>query len=129
MEIIKFAIIGIICAVLTVVVRQSRPELATFVQLAGIVVLAIFAAEYLKNIFAETDDLFSDIRLIGDGYLGLLVKILGIAVVTKIGADICNDSSNSALATAVELVGKAIILAMCLSLIKTLAELAKGLLE
>ena len=57
------------------------------------------------------------------------MKILGIAVVTKIGADICTDSSNSALATVVELVGKAIILAMCLSLIKTLAELAKGLLE
>lgn len=129
MEIIKFAVIGIICAVLTVVVRQSRPDLAIIVQLAGIVILAIFAAEYLKNIFAQTDGLFAEVSLISDGYITLLVKILGIAVVTKIGADICSDSSNSALATVVELVGKAIILAMCLSLIKTLAELAKGLLE
>lgn len=129
MEIIKFAVIGIICAVLTVVVRQSRPDLAIIVQLAGIVILTIFAAEYLKNIFTQTDGLFAEVSLVSDGYLSLLVKILGIAVVTKIGADICTDSSNSALATVVELVGKAIILAMCLSLIKTLAELAKGLLE
>jgi len=129
MEIIKFAVIGIICAVLTVVVRQSRPDLAIIVQLAGIVIIAIFAAEYLKNIFTQTDGLFAEVSLVSDGYLSLLVKILGIAVVTKIGADICTDSSNSALATVVELVGKAIILAMCLSLIKTLAELAKGLLE
>lgn len=129
MEIIKFAVIGIICAVLTVVVRQSRPDLAIIVQLAGIVILAIFAAEYLKNIFTQADGLFAEVSLVSDGYLSLLVKILGIAVVTKIGADICTDSSNSALATVVELVGKAIILAMCLSLIKTLAELAKGLLE
>ncbi len=129
MEIVKFALIGIICAVLVVVVRQQRPELAIFVQLAGITVLAIFSTEYLKNIFAETDGLFSEIEILNDGYLEILVKILGIAIVTKIGSDICKDSSNSALATVVELVGKSVILAMCLSLIKTLAEISKGLLK
>lgn len=129
MELFKFALVGIICAVLTVAVRQTRPDIAVFVQLAGIIVLAFFAVEYLKNIFIETDGLFAETELISEGYLSLLVKILGIAVITKIGSDICSDSSNSALATVVELVGKSIILAMCLSLIKTLAELAKGLLE
>lgn len=60
MEIIKFALIGILCAVLVVVVRQQRPELAIIVQLAGIVVLVILSIEYMKNIFTETDGLFSD---------------------------------------------------------------------
>ena len=129
MEIIKFALVGIICAVLVVVVRQQRPELAVIVQLAGIAVLAILSIEYLKNIFAETDGLFSEVEFLNDGYLELLVKILWIAAVTKIGTDICKDSANSALATIVELVGKTVILAMCLSLIKTLAEISKGLLK
>lgn len=129
MEIIKFALVGIICAVLVVVVRQQRPELAVIVQLAGIAVLAILSIEYLKNIFAETDGLFSEVEFLNDGYLEILVKILWIAAVTKIGSDICKDSANSALATIVELVGKTVILAMCLSLIKTLAEISKGLLK
>ncbi len=129
MEIIKFALVGIICAVLVVVVRQQRPELAVIVQLAGIAALAILSIEYLKNIFAETDGLFSEVEFLNDGYLELLVKILWIAAVTKIGSDICKDSANSALATIVELVGKTVILAMCLSLIKTLAEISKGLLK
>lgn len=129
MEIIKFALVGIICAVLVVVVRQQRPELAVIVQLSGIAVLAILSIEYLKNIFAETDGLFSEVEFLNDGYLELLVKILWIAAVTKIGSDICKDSANSALATIVELVGKTVILAMCLSLIKTLAEISKGLLK
>lgn len=129
MEIIKFALVGIICAVLVVVVRQQRPELAVIVQLAGITVLAILSIEYLKNIFADTDGLFSEVEFLNDGYLELLVKILWIAAVTKIGSDICKDSANSALATIVELVGKTVILAMCLSLIKTLAEISKGLLK
>lgn len=129
METVKFALIGIICAVLIVVVRQQRPELAVIVQLAGITVLAAISIVYLKNIFAEADGLFSDTELLNDGYLELLVKILGIATVTKIASDICKDSANSALATVVELVGKSVILAMCLSLIKTLAEISKGLLD
>lgn len=129
MEIVRFALVGIICAVLVVVVKQQKPELAVAVQLAGIIVLAVFATEYLKNILDGTDGLFSEIKFFNDGYIELLVKILGIAVVTKIGSDICKDSANTALATVVELVGKAVILSMCLSLIKTLAEIAKGLLE
>lgn len=83
MEIIKFALIGILCAVLVVVVRQQRPELAMIVQLAGIVTLVILSIEYMKNIFTETDGLFSDAEFLNDGYLELLVKILGIAAVTK----------------------------------------------
>lgn len=129
MEAIKFAVIGIICAVLVVVVRQQKPELAVAVQLAGIVVLAFFATEYLKDIIGEAGGMLSEIKFFSDGYIELLVKILGIAAVTKIGSDICKDSANSALATVVELVGKSIILAMSLSLIKTLAEISKGLLE
>lgn len=129
MEIVKFVVIGIICAVMTVVVRQYRPELAVIVQLAGIVIIAIFAFEYLKNVFEETGSFFSDVQIVSDGYLTILVKILAIAVITKLGADICSDSSNSALATVVELTGKTVILVMCLSLIKTLVTLAKGLLE
>lgn len=129
MEIIKFAVIGIICAILTVIVRQYRPELAVIVQLGGIAVLAIFAVEYLKNIFTEAQSFLSDVSLIDDGYIKLLVKVLGIAIITKLSADICSENSSSALATVVELTGKSVILAMCLSLIKTLAELAKGLIE
>ena len=86
MEIIKFALIGILCAVLVVVVRQQRPELAIIVQLAGIVVLVILSIEYMKNIFTETDGLFSDAEFLNDGYLELLVKILGIQKSVRIYA-------------------------------------------
>ena len=69
MEIVKFVVIGIICAVMTVVVRQYRPELAVIVQLAGIVIIAIFAFEYLKNIFEETGSFFSDVQEIGRAHV------------------------------------------------------------
>lgn len=129
MEFIKFSAVGIICAVLAVIVKQYRPDIAPLVQMAGVAVLAVTAAEYLKKLLDEVSGLLNTTEIINEGYIELLVKVLGIAIVTQIASDICRDSGNSALATNVELVGKVIILALCFSLIKTVAQLAGGLLK
>lgn len=127
MDAVKFAFIGILCAVLTVIVRQYRPELAIFVQAAGIIILAVFSAEYIKIIAEEADVLFGDVGIIDNGSLQLLIKLLAVAIITKLGSEICKDSGNSALATVVELTGKAVMLAMCLSMIKLLASITKSM--
>lgn len=127
MDAVKFAFIGILCAVLTVIVRQYRPELAIFVQAAGIIILAVFSAEYIKIIAEDADVLFGDVGIIDNGSLQLLIKLLAVAIITKLGSEICKDSGNSALATVVELTGKAVMLAMCLSMIKLLASITKSM--
>lgn len=127
MDTVKFALVGILCAVLTVIVKQYRPELAIFVQAGGIIVLAFFSAEYLKIIMDEADVLFGDTDIIDGGSLKLLIKLLAVAIITKLGSDICKDSGNSALAAVVELTGKAVMLAMCLSMIELLASVTKSM--
>ncbi|MEE0980647.1 MAG: stage III sporulation AC/AD family protein [Acutalibacteraceae bacterium] len=62
-------------------------------------------------------------------YVLLLLKVLGVALITKFAIDICNDSGNSALGTAVSLAGKAVILIMCFPLLSTVVELAVGMLK
>ena len=128
MEIVRIVVIGIVCAVVTVIVRQYRPDIAPFVQMAGIIAMTAAVMVFFKDILLKTQELFSGVEVINEGYLELLIKVLGVAVATKIGADICSDSGNSALATGVELGGKVLILSMCLSLLKTVAALAGGLL-
>ena len=63
------------------------------------------------------------------GYINVLFKAVGVAVTAKIGADICRDSGNSALASAVELAGKAAIILLSMPMLKTLADAAAGLLK
>lgn len=128
MEVFKIVATGIICAVAVVIVRQYRPDIAPLIQMAGIIVMTVAITGFLKNVLSEVSGIFSATDVISDGYLELLIKILGVAIVTKIGSDICSDSGNSALATNVELAGKVLILLMCLSLLKTIAALAGGLL-
>lgn len=128
-EVIKLAAVGIICAVLCVIIRQYRPELAPFAQLAGIVVIGVTALQFVKAVLGMTAELVDGFGVIDVQYLELMIKILGIAVLTKIGADICTDSGSTSLATAVGLAGKVIILAMCFPLIKAVAQLAGGFLD
>lgn len=128
-EILKFASIGIVCTVVYVLVRQLRPEFAPFIQSAGLIVMTVLLMDYLKKLLESASELFSAFDVLDIDYLYLLIKVLGIAVVSKIGADICNDSGNSALAGNVELAGKVLILFLSFSLIKTVTELAGGLIK
>lgn len=128
-EAIKIAAAGIICAVLCVLLRQYRPELEPVLQIVGILVLAGLVFGYLKTVLDGAADLLKEFDVLDSGYLEVIAKVLGIAVITEIGADICTDSGNSALAANVELAGRVLILVLSFSLIRTVASLAGGLLE
>lgn len=128
-EAVKICATGIACAVICVIVRQLRPETEPLVQLGSVAVIGIMLLSSVKKLLAAAQELFSRFELFDAGYLELLIKVLGIAVIAKIGADICTDSGNTALASVVELAGKVTILLLCFSLIGTVTELAGGLLS
>lgn len=128
MEILKFVAVSILCLILCIILRQTRPEFLPFAQIASVIVLTLMVTEYLKNLLEAVNEVICEIGIIEDGYIVLLLKVLGIAIVTKIASDICRDNGNSVLGTNVELAGKIVILAMCLSIVRTITELAKGLL-
>ena len=61
--------------------------------------------------------------------VSILMKALGICVVTQFAADICYDNSCSSMAAAVELAGKIGAIALAVPMIKTVAEIAIGLIN
>ena len=129
MEAVKLCAAGVVCALMCVIVRQLRPEIEPFVQIGGIILIGAMLIKRAGELTNAARELFDGFQLLNTGSFELLIKILGIAVITKIGADICNDSGNSALSSMVELAGKTVILVMTFPLIKTVTELAGGLLN
>ena len=59
----------------------------------------------------------------------LLLKGLGVAVLTQLCADLCRQSAEPTLASGVESAGRAEILLLCLPLLKDVVETAKALLS
>ena len=117
----------IVVAIMAILVGLLAPQLLRYIEKTN-VSHDIQFADSIKKLLSEMDSIIGADTFVEDGYIVLLVRMLGIAVVTKIASDICKDNSNNTLSTCVELFGKVLIFSMCLPLIKVIAELAKGLL-
>lgn len=110
---------AMICALL----RAERPELATVVSLAaGVAVFAMLAAQirtgmpHLEALSRAFQGMDSDIR-------SAVLRGAGIAVIADLGAQICRDAGETALAGRVTLIARVSILALCVPMLSSLAEL------
>lgn len=128
MEIIKIVAIAIVCALLCAVLKQYKPEYAIVVQLAASVLILLLVASAMGDLINAIRELI-DGSGIDTGYLTLLLKALGVAILTQLAADACRDSGETALSNKVELAGKVTILLLCLPLVKAMIQLSTGLIK
>ncbi len=79
----------------------------------------------LTDSISEIITLIQDISSrtsINSGFLKILIKITGIAILTEFAVSICKDSGESAIASKVDIGGKVIIITMSIPIIKSLLE-------
>ncbi|MBR6033935.1 MAG: stage III sporulation protein AD [Clostridia bacterium] len=122
MEIIKIIALGLVATIFIMMLKQYRPEYAIYVSLlagAGIVLLVMDKLAGIINILSS----LSNKANINSGFLGILLKITGIAFLTEFATSICKDSGEIAIANKIELGGKVIIIGMSIPIITALLEL------
>ena len=124
---LKLLAAAMIASVAALIVRQVKPEFALFVQLGGIVSVVILLVSILQEMLGMLGSLLAFTED-GRASFSLLAKALGICITTQLAADICRDSGSTALANIVELAGRLLVLALALPLLKSIAELAVGLI-
>ena len=121
---LSFAAVGI--SIIVILIRRLREELspalvvaATIAILAVLIKLAMPVLEFTKQL-AEAYGMSS--------YLGIMMKALGIAMCSKICADICRDCGETAIATKVEIGGKVGILLLSLPLLQQIINSISSLI-
>ena len=121
MEIVKIAGIGLISLIVIVVIKQYRPEFAVYVSIiAGLLIMG-FVIGKLNGIIEIFKTLANKTSL-NSSFLGILIKITGIAILTEFTTSICKDAGEGAIATKVDLGGKIIIMSMSIPIISSLLE-------
>ena len=128
MDILKIVFLRILTTLLYALLRQLKPETAPLVVLAGAAVIIIALTDGLLGISEEIDGMMELAGLEKEN-VSILMKSLGICVVTQFAADICYDNSCSSIAAAVELAGRVGAIALAMPMIKTVAQLAIGLIN
>lgn len=122
MDIVAFTGCAVVICVLAVVVRGQKPEMGTVVTVAaGVVMLAavmsslIPAVQTIGEIISSTD---------AAEYFGVVLKLLGVCLVTRIGADICRDAGQSTIASHVEMAGRTAMLILALPLLSSVLSVS-----
>lgn len=121
-EIIKIIGIGLIALVIAIILKQYRPEFAIYVSIIAGVLILVLIMEKFSGVINLLKSI-SDKTYINKQFLGILLKITGIAIITEFAVSICSDAGEKAIASKIEIGSKVIIIAMSIPIISSLLEL------
>ena len=119
-KIVALCLIGI---VLILLLQKSHPEIAILLALSICGGVLLYSLSGMKAILA----LLEQMSLAG-GLLRPLVKTVGIALVSRVGAELCRDANQGALATVVEAAGAFSAIVVAIPLFTAVWELLRGML-
>lgn len=128
MEILKVIIIGIITSITVVVLKNVKPELSVLASIAGGMIILILIVNNLSSIISNFVGIVIKTNVNMNLFTNVL-KIVGIGYITEFGANVCNDTGNSAIAEKVLLAGKVIILCFALPIVNSMLNVIMGLIQ
>ncbi|MBQ3494146.1 MAG: stage III sporulation protein AD [Clostridia bacterium] len=127
MEILKIIGVGLITVVATVLVKQTKPEIAICVGLAGGIIIITMVIDYGFEIINTFSSIVEKTGL-GGGIFKTVLKIVGIGYLTEFSAGICADSGNGSIGDKILLAGKILILVYSLPIVTSIIEILVGIL-
>lgn len=127
MEPLRIVGVGLLVTVLAVVVREHRPELAVYLSLAGAALLLLLVVQRLAGLVGVLTDLAGRAHLEAP-YLATVLKVIGVAYVVGLGAQVCRDAGERAVAEKMELAGKIVILSLSLPIMLAVVDTVAGIL-
>ena len=127
MNIIAFVGAGIIGTVLSVVLKQYKPEFSMYITLItgmlmlGAAVSAVKPALDMISSYMEITDPDSE-------YAEILIKTLAVCYLTQMAGESCSDAGETSIAAKIALAGKIAVVLIALPLFEKLMEVIKQLL-
>lgn len=118
-QVAAVAVAGALCAT---VIKKQVPDLALVVTLCAVAVILGVTMNLLEPVRALLDSLGERSGL-SAAVLAPVVKTVGIAIMTRVCAELCRDANESGIAAAVEIAGGACAMLVCLPLFQAVLEL------
>jgi stage III sporulation protein AD len=128
MNIMQITAIGLVTALLVMIVKQQRPDIAMIISLAAGAILFIMLLGYLKTIASSVEEIAQRANL-HSIYLTTVLKVIGIAYIAEFGSQICKDSGEGAIASKIELGGKVLMMVLALPILTALLEAVLAILS
>jgi len=127
MGIFQIVAVGIMGAVLSITIKKQSPEIALLITITASVLIFLMVLPMLT----EAVHIVTLLGELADGqaaYVGLALRVIGVAYMTELGASVCKDADETAIAAKIDLAGRVIILVMAMPIIMDILRIITGLL-
>lgn len=124
--ILRICTLAMIALILSLLLKQWKSDFLPLVRIAISILFAFLILSAIAPLIRYLQALLEN--TLASEYASLLFKALGLAILTQICAEICKESGEGGIASAIELVGKIEILVLALPLINDILALAKNLI-
>ena len=119
MDVLQIIGIGVIGSVAALLLRSQKPEIAFQVAIVtGVVIflsVSVSLSTAVNSIFALAQKYGVD-----TGYIGTVIRIIGIAYICQFASEVCRDAGEGAIASKIEFGGKILILLYAIPIIEAL---------
>ncbi len=116
----------LLCEILVyALLKQYKPEFAVISEMASATVLIFMLGDEIRDALSVFH-MFFEKTGVSEEYIAVLIKVLGISLVTQFASDMCKDAGEGALASKVEFAGKVVITAAAVPVIKGFTGFVAG---
>lgn len=126
MLIFKLAALSFVTALLSLSLKKEQPAYAFLVSLGGASAVLVVLVKQIEPVLEWLRTLET---MVPGQSVTCLLRVLGIALVSQLAADICREGGMSAAATGTELCGRILALLQALPLLQELLASYAGYLQ
>ncbi|MGM8213474.1 stage III sporulation protein AD [Virgibacillus sp. W0430] len=121
MDIVQIILFGLVAAVLYIVLKDLNAPFAFFIIVVTGVVIFLIIMKQIGIIIQLIQSLGQKAAIDGI-YLETILKVIGIAYIAELGANITKDAGLGAVASKIELAGKIFILLLAIPILTAVVE-------
>lgn len=118
---VKIIVVVLICALVSVLLKTYKPEIAIFFILA----VSLFVLFYLVS---ELEEIIKVLKMFGEKaqipttYMGILMKMVGISYLTEFASSLCKDAGQGTLGNNIETMARVSMLVLSIPVLRSILD-------
>ena len=124
---IKAAVIGVTGTIFAIVIRKFNGEISLLLAVALVSVIIYMAGDTARETITYIKELSNETGM-SALYISPVIKTVGIAIVTEMTSKVCKDGGQSAVSSAIELIGALAAVYVAMPVVRSVLEMLRGLL-
>ena len=126
MNIVSIGVLAVVAVIVALTLRPKNAEIALMLTVACAVLILLAVLSQAGQIIGTVNSIVAAAQ-INTGYIAILLKVVGICLLTEIAVNTCRDAGCQSLAGNVSLAGKLVVTVTALPLYTDILNTVIGL--